>query len=502
MITIYYHCLGITEADETFLKNSLQELAQRLKAEPIKLEINISRLQDEQELTKKVDGKLNQLSDPSYMFSQCAGEILYPFFEEGNVKGDVSPKLLVYCSQDSQVAKAALKQKPSALWGATCSSLAVVYNRDNKFAIWHEAAHSLLSREDDLDECYEPDPPHERKTDCDCESCLMQYAPSEQTVGEWPSLCSKVTKLLQELVREDLYLIGFLVNVDDSILKLRIGDGFSIDKKQQQEIMPLLQKLDYHYGAESGFEIINFNQDGRPSGCYCINKYLPEFVEGTPQGGIVIPVAKLKEIYRNLRDKLRLLRLFKEGNILMRYSLYYYFKESIPQTAQIGREYPLTDRTLFHLSDDEYAQAEAFINDTKIPFQHSFLQLAFDSFELSYETYNRGLAFLSLMISMEAFFCASQNEITYQVSRNAAVLLGKSKDESKEIFDDIKKLYSKRSKFIHGKQDKNPIIPKDILRLRHYVRESIKSIYKLDLGQKELLRVLNESGFGQSPLSK
>ena len=303
-------------------------------------------------------------------------------------------------------------------------------------------------------------------------------------------------------MKKDLYFIGFLVNVDDSILKLRIGDGFSIDKKQQQEIMPLLQKLDYHYGVKSGFEIINFNQDGRPSGSYCINKYLPEFVEGTPQGGVVIPIAKLKEIYRSLSDKLRLLRLFKEGNIFLRFSLFYHLKESVPSIVQVGREYPLTDRTLFHLSDDEEAQAEAFINDTRIPFQHSFLQLAFDSFELSYETYNRGLAFLSLMISMEAFFCASQNEITYQVSRNAAVLLGKSKDESKEIFDDIKKLYSKRSKLIHGKQDKNPIIPKDILRLRHYVRESIKSIYKLDLCQKDLLRILTKSGFGQSPLSK
>lgn len=502
MITIYYHCLGMTEADEKFLKNSLQELSQRLKEEPIKLEINIRRLRDEPELTKKVDGKLNLLSDPSYMFHQCAGGILDPFFEKGFVKGDVSPKLLVYCSQDSQVAKAALKQKPSAKWGATCSSLAAVYTRDNKFAIWHEAVHSLLSRADDLDECYEPHPPYERKTDCDCESCLMQHAPTEKTVGEWPSLCSKVIRLLQKLVREDLYFIGFLVNVDDSILKLQIGDGFSIDKKQQQEIMPLLQKLDYHYGVKSGFEIINFNQDGRPSGSYCINKYLPEFVEGTPQGGVVIPIAKLKEICRSLSDKLRLLRLFKEGNIFLRFSLFYHLKESVPSIVQVGREYPLTDQTLFHLSDDEEAQAEAFINDTKIPFQHSFLQLAFDSFELSYETYNRGLAFLSLMISMEAFFCASQNEITYQVSRNAAVLLGKSKDESKEIFDDIKKLYSKRSKLIHGKQDKNPIIPKDILRLRHYVRESIKSIYKLDLGQKGLLRILNESGFGQSPLSK
>ena len=240
-------------------------------------------------------------------------------------------------------------------------------------------------------------------------------------------------------MKKGLYFIGFLVNVDDSILKLRIGDGFSIDKKQQHEITPFLQGLDFHYGAESGFEILNFSPNGGASGCYCINKNFPEFVESTPQGGIVVPIAKLEEIYRSLRDKLRLLRLFKGGNILMRYSLFYYLKESIPQVAQVGREYPLTDRTLFQLSDDEYDQAEAFINNTKIPFQHSFLQLAFDSFELSYNTYNRGLAFLSLMISMEALFSGG-SEVRYRVSRNAAVLLGKNEDESQKIFEDMKKL--------------------------------------------------------------
>ena len=266
--------------------------------------------------------------------------------------------------------------------------------------------------------------------------------------------------------------------------------------------MPLLQSLDFHYGAQSGSEIINFNPDGRPSGCYCIMGHFPELVENTPQGGIVIPIVKLEAISRSLRDKLRLLRLFNGGNIFMRYSLFYCLKESIPQVAQIGREYPLTDRTVFQLGDDEYTQAEAFVNDTDIPFQHSFLQLAFNSFELSYETHNQGLAFLSLMISMEAFFCAGQNEITYQVSRNAAVLLGKSEGESKEIFDDMKALYGKRSKLVHGKQDKKPITPKDVLRLRYYVREAIKSIYKLDLGQRELLAMLNKSGFGQSPLEK
>jgi hypothetical protein len=303
-------------------------------------------------------------------------------------------------------------------------------------------------------------------------------------------------------VKKDLYFIGFLLNVDDSILKLQIGDGFSIDKKRQQEIIPLLRKLDFRFGAKSGFEILNFDHSGRASGCYCINRHFPEFVESTPQGGIVIPIARLHEIYRKLRDNLRLLRLFKGGNIFMRYSFFYHLKESVPQVAQVGKEYPLTDRTVFQLGEDEYAQAEAFIKNTEIPFQHAFLQLAFDSFELSYETYNQDLAFLSLMIGMEAFFCEGQNEITYQVSRNTAVLLGKSEGESSEIFTDMKKLYSKRSKLVHGKQGKNPITPEDILRLRYYVRESIRLIYKIDLDQRQLLKTLTKSAFGQSRLSK
>ncbi len=58
--------------------------------------------------------------------------------------------------------------------------------------------HLLLVRDDDLDECYEPYHPYPKKGDCDCESCLMQYAPSKETVDEWPSLCGKVIKLLQE----------------------------------------------------------------------------------------------------------------------------------------------------------------------------------------------------------------------------------------------------------------------------------------------------------------
>jgi hypothetical protein len=66
----------------------------------------------------------------------------------------------------------------------------------------------------------------------------------------------------------------------------------------------------------------------------------------------------------------------------------------------------------------------------------------------------------------------------------------------------MKKLYDKRSKLIHGKKVKNPISREDFITLRYYVRESIKSIYKIGLDQGSLLDILNQSGFGQSPLLK
>jgi len=497
VITIYYHCLDMTPDDEKFVADSLKELAQHLKEDPIRLLVSIRTLTDEPSVAKGVHEKLNQLNDQSCSFSRCAADIVTAL----PIGKDFAARLLVYCRPDSYIANAARREKASACWGATCGLFSAVYNHDNKFTIWHEVVHLLLVRHDDLDECYEPYPPYAKKGDCDCESCLMQYAPSEETVGEWPCLCDKVIKLLQKLVKKDLYFIGFLANVDDSILKLRIVDGFSIDKKQQNEIMPFLKKLDFYYGAESGFEIIGFKQDGRSNGCYCIKNHFPELVESTPQGGIVIPIAKLKEIQQGLRNKLRLLRLFKEGNIFMRYSLFYHLKESIPQVAQIGREYPLTDRTVFQLRDDEYAQAESFINNTNILFKHSFLQLAFDSFEQSYETCNRGLAFLSLMISIDALF-GDFSELKYRVSRNTAVLLGNNIDESQKIFDDMNELYKKRSAIAHGGKDGKKVESKDVLKLRNYVRESIKSIGKLRLNRKELLDILNQSGFGQSPLLK
>jgi len=150
----------------------------------------------------------------------------------------------------------------------------------------------------------------------------------------------------------------------------------------------------------------------------------------------------------------------------------------------------------YTLETSEIPNLQKFIEDIKLPFEKSFLQLAFENFELSYQTSNLNLAFLVLMIALESLFNPGLGELKYRISRNLAVLLGNSKEESKNIFTEIGKLYEERSKIIHGGR-KYFTTRENLLKLRHCVRESIKEIFRIGKDKKTLLDLLNSRGFGK-----
>ena len=201
-------------------------------------------------------------------------------------------------------------------------------------------------------------------------------------------------------------------------------------------------------------------------------------------------------VSRYLGQTFRLMRLFKEGNILMPLSYYYYEDRGIPKSfMQASTTLPIS-RELYHLEDSEIPELQKFLKEFTLPFQKDFLQLAFENFEESYHVTKRHLAFLSLMIGLEALFNPGGGETRYRVSRNVAVLLGRNREDSKAIFENVKKLYDKRSKVIHsGKVDE--IEEVDVLNLRNYLRESIKKIYRMGVEKDELLEKLNEAGYGE-----
>jgi hypothetical protein len=196
------------------------------------------------------------------------------------------------------------------------------------------------------------------------------------------------------------------------------------------------------------------------------------------------------------RNQLRLLRLLKEGNAVMRYACLYCEKGSGVEVTNVAEEWPIGDSTLFSLTEAEIPEAQSFLEKHRLPLQDPFVQLAFESFDLSYEIHDAGLAFLSLMIAMEVLLNPSDHELRYRVSRNTAVLLGQDRAQGEAIFKEVQGLYDKRSKLVHT-GDRSLVSREDMLTLRKHVREAIKEAMRSGMSKNALLSDLNACGFGE-----
>jgi hypothetical protein len=211
------------------------------------------------------------------------------------------------------------------------------------------------------------------------------------------------------MAKKNIHYIGFLANASNSIKGLKIGEGFAIEPIQNSDITPFLRKIEKHYG------LLTFPT----SSCCVVGTDIAQF-EATPQGGVAIRPSVLNQAHEFVQDKCRLLRLFKEGNIVLAYSFLYHLSDADGEAKPFafGREYPILDTTWFALTADEFSEAESFIQTVELPFAESSLHLAFESLGQSYEVQDTRLAFLSLMVGMEATLGpeGSNTEITHQIS--------------------------------------------------------------------------------------
>jgi hypothetical protein len=185
MLKFFWHCLDKSEEDEKFILNSLNELSDLLKKPPVKIELKAMSLP-----AKIVQIVESELQKPP----QQTKEPFRTYWVTINKKLSLpewSP-LMVYCKPNSELAMAARKQCPTAVWGCTVDGiLSAVYKLGNKYILWHEILHLF-----GVDDCYLPNNPHTGPT-CELPNCIMQYAPSGETVGEWPFLCQENIKRIK-----------------------------------------------------------------------------------------------------------------------------------------------------------------------------------------------------------------------------------------------------------------------------------------------------------------
>ena len=314
---------------------------------------------------------------------------------------------------------------------------------------------------------------------------------------------------LSEMMQDNkIYFIGLLANTDSSILKLKLQKDFEIKSISHGDVHDAKGPIGAFLNAKNYHDMITplafslFN-DGN---CYYIYSSFDakcdlENKKERQKGFDAIAEFNAEKL-PYLESTLRLMRLFKEGNIHM--PICYNFTVSGNKPKGFGSKWTTIYSSYFpkySLLNHEVMELQQFLEGTKLPFK-DFIQLAFENFEFSYHTHKLEIAFLSLMIALEILFNkGKEHELRYSISRNAAVLLGKDKDNSEEVFQDIQKLYNKRGQIVHGGKaaEKKPLINEDLLKLRNYVRHSIKEICAFDTDKKAFLDILNSSAFGSKP---
>lgn len=302
---------------------------------------------------------------------------------------------------------------------------------------------------------------------------------------------------------QKLYFFAPVGNVDDSILKIKLKQGFEFDSMSFDEGSKFVATIEKMAPEDIGrwrhFQTV-FSQRKLFFIRYSFDFELSLSENGNPLFSPDLYKFSNNLIDQNLVTPLRLLRLFKEGNIYTPWWCIYSLTNDVPTVILAGGGTSFTQyQSLFHLDDFEIENAQTYLEITKMPLNFDYLKLAHENFELSYTVDNPSLSFLSLMIASEVLFNPGAGEITQRISRNFAVLLGNSVDDAKRIQTEIKNLYGKRSSLVHnGKEIWNFVgEDDDVSRIRNYVRESIKKIILMNLSKDDLLDLLNSKGFGQ-----
>lgn len=309
-----------------------------------------------------------------------------------------------------------------------------------------------------------------------------------------------------------MYFVSPITNVDKSILRINLDLGFHIEEWSYTKYIQFHSSMadlaphhiesivhDGYYASRKKFnpetkKIKNiFNP---PKNVYvitkkidCSNPFSKEKVN------LFTKHRRCEWVYGDINRQVHKLRLLVEGDIHVP-ACFFLTKEE-PFFDSREKVDPCVGERAFKIKKGDIEHINEYMKHHCLNHQHSYLNLALNNFQKSYDINEPHLEFLILIIVLEGIFNYGRQESTQKVARGCAVLLGKTKPLSQRIFKDVKSLYAKRSRLLH-EGDSDSIQDNDILLLKNYARKSLRHCLAMDLTKEELIKRLNESGFGSS----
>lgn len=149
------------------------------------------------------------------------------------------------------------------------------------------------------------------------------------------------------------------------------------------------------------------------------------------------------------------------------------------------------------LSEQEKNEIVVYLNKTVDYEDKPYVVEMLKFFHESYSVANQHLSFVLRVMIMEMLI-AGNTELSFRIARSVAVLLGKTEEDSKEIYKKCKKIYTARSCYLHDGVTKHITseLQNDALDIS---RRIIKRLMSIDEPIENIRECLDCSGYGSYP---
>ena len=199
----------------------------------------------------------------------------------------------------------------------------------------------------------------------------------------------------------------------------------------------------------------------------------------------------------SIRQAISILRLCKSSNIGLSWS--FLFSASGGAIVNTIPHYVIpyyTHSTPLTMTNDEKIKISA-LQIPEIKQLNGQVQKMLTVFHESFHVENEYLSFILRIMVLEMLIDGNA-ELSYRISRNVAVLLGKDEEESIQIEKICKKMYSARSKYLHDG------IANDITQEMQYnaldiSRRIIVNLALMNTNLSDIRAILHKSSFGSNP---
>lgn len=185
-------------------------------------------------------------------------------------------------------------------------------------------------------------------------------------------------------------------------------------------------------------------------------------------------------------------RLFKNGDIF--YSTIFQISKT---TNKITSKYSTNFSSsnggqLFNLKEEDIINIDSFF--VSLFSKNPTTELAINYFNLTYTLRDEKTKFMLLMSCLESLLNLGKDQISHTISRHLSIIISENKDEFLSNYKAIKKLYSIRSKIVHGENHPENLVD-NLHQLQNFTRSAINFCLINKFSKKELFDYLNSKGF-------